>query len=206
LFLLIGALSIVFASSKIWRDGADKQRSIIRELTRHGWKVEYPPKLSAAEKATRGLLPRDYFACPYKASVGNRSLVSQRDIDLVGNLSGLEEIGIVPWKSIAPPVSFSPLQKLRRLRLLRISGHYVSESDAKCIGTFRQLRTLSITRGTMSRKAVQHIAHSSTLRDVGFGDVGLSKETIEAEFAHASNIRLSFAPSYFETFRSKESK
>jgi hypothetical protein len=90
LFLLIGALSIVFASSKIWRDGADKQRSIIRELTRHGWKVEYPPKLSAAEKATRGLLPRDYFACPYKASVGNRSLVSQRDIDLVGNLSGLE--------------------------------------------------------------------------------------------------------------------
>lgn len=198
MFVIVGICAILICAAREWRIRALDQQRVVSELLKLGWYIEYPRQTSMINRYVSNSSVRDYFFSPHKVHIGNDHLVTQDEIDLVSNLIYLKEVGVVPWKSAATPVSFVPLAKLQHLRRLLISGHSVMDSDVVALGKCSQLKFLGITNGNMTRSAIGQVAKMKNVEFVEFGYIGLPQESIETEFLQSPKIKLTFA---FEDYR-----
>jgi hypothetical protein len=198
--VLVSLLSIICASAKVWHDRSESQRQVLEALQREGWRFRFPAQRSWVETAFGRFLPRDYFVGPEGAVKGKDLQISQREVELIAQLPTLQTLGILPWKLNAD-ISLTPLCNLQRLQVLRLDGLRISTSDVEAIAACRELRYLSIHGGSMAIEQIDRVAQITTLKDAGFGNVGVSREEITRAFHEAGNPRFSFTPGFLEELR-----
>jgi hypothetical protein len=179
LFVLIGVVSIVAAvAGNVYRR-AHMQRTASEALIEHGWDLIYAYEGTPFASSWHGqkllcYFGRDVISDVTAIQVGNDSIPTNSDLDIVGMLPNLHTVSIVAWQSHVTDEGICSLQKATTLETLIVHNCDITDRSVKCLKGNSSLRTLSIRGGRFTKEAVQLLAEYPALEVVTLDQCGLT--------------------------------
>jgi len=185
--LLLVAITAVCIGLAIWTHRAREQRRVVELIEQDSGMVCYerdgptaPEPRGLVVEWLASVLSRDYLERVVSATVHNRKVL--RDL---GNLRGLESLQICDHR--LNDDDLAALLVCRDLRVIQIGDTYffgddvpksqISDKSLHIIARLPKLETARLHGGGFTRKGIETLASSPTLRDL---EIGLCNESVVA--------------------------
>lgn len=168
LFVFVALVAVLAAFVGTRLIDARRQRDAVRELTSRGWDLMYDWQVTPEEDGPahpswfgetilRAKFGDDFSDRIVTVSIGNENIPDDDDLSLLRNLSHLQTVSIVPWKSKVTNEGIKQLAGSKNLRRLLVSNCAIDDACIPALLSMEKLNFLYLRNTQITDEGIHEI-------------------------------------------------